>query len=46
LKDSSAAEPLRKALADETDPIVRKEIERTLEALGSQVGSEDAAGGA
>jgi epoxyqueuosine reductase len=34
LEDTSAAEPLRAALADETDPVVRKEIERTLEALG------------
>ncbi len=33
LNDTSAAEPLRAALADETDPIVRKEIERTLGAL-------------
>jgi epoxyqueuosine reductase len=35
LNDTSAAEPLRAALADETDPIVRKEIERTLGALGA-----------
>lgn len=39
LKDTSAAEPLRTALADETDPIVRREIERTLEALGPPDGS-------
>lgn len=35
LKDTSAAEPLRAALEGETDPVVRKEIGRTLQALGA-----------
>ncbi len=35
LKDTTALEPLRACLAEETDPIVRSEIERTLAVLGA-----------
>jgi epoxyqueuosine reductase len=42
LNDTSAAEPLRIALADESDPIVRKEIERTLGALKGISGGAEA----
>lgn len=44
LNDTSAWEPLRAALADETDPVVRKEIERTLGALDGSGEPSDGAG--
>ncbi len=45
LRDTSAAEPLRLALAEETDAAVRKEIEKTLALLSEPAAKGESASG-